>query len=146
MTTIAKEIRWGIWSFINEPSEQKKIFSREVLGEFKQFFLKKELIIKLTPGTRKVVYDEDLEQLCLNCYHYGPYERDGMCTMHGWGGLPTGWMTFKDFQRLSHFEVPDTWDEYKQLADDEEVVRREEEHNYFQSIEGVYQLDWEDFS
>lgn len=132
MTYISKLIRWHICSFINESSMQKQYFSREVLSELRQFFLKKNLIAQLTPGTRPVCLDFGVP--CLNCYHYGI---NGPCLNHE-GEVPDVWLPFSYYREhtvLLSQDSNETWEEYNARTSEERRLEQErleqERHNQY---------------
>lgn len=131
MSYIPRFLYWHICSFINESSAQKQRFSREVLSELRQFFLKKTLIAQLTPGTRKVCQDFGVP--CLNCYHYGinspcPYHEDEEPDL--W--LPFSYYREHTFLSQAHNE---TWEEYDARTSEERRLEQERHDQYMDQVQ-----------
>ncbi len=130
--TLNKELRWVIMSFINEPSFTKIYYSKEVINQIKQYFLKKEVIYQLTPGCRKVCIDDD--GLCLNCYHYGVFDPQGVCMNH-WGSEPEIWMSYDYYSSFSALiNKNETWEEFNVRTIEENRIKQEEENKYLSEI------------
>lgn len=126
MTSFTKEIQWYVYSFINEPSFQKKIFTKEVLTQLNQFFLKKTIIAQLTPGSRQVC--NNFGEPCLNCYHYGINEP---CMNHE-GTSPDTWITFAYYKiQTALVDNPDeTWEEFNIRTIEERRIEQERQDKY----------------
>lgn len=142
MSYIAKPLRWYICSFINEPSAQKSHFSREVLSELRQFFLKRTVVAQLIPGTRRVCVDFGIP--CLNCYHYGI---NNPCMNHE-GEETDMWLPFSYYREHTALELQDrneTWEEYDVRTTEERRIEQEHHDQYIdqvnQSLEEYYRQD-----
>jgi hypothetical protein len=131
MTLFTKEIQWYVYSFINEPTGQKKIFTKKVLTQLNQYFLKKTIVVQLTPGSRLVC--TNFGEPCLNCYHYGINKP---CMNHS-EETPDTWITFSYYKTQTSLvnNLDETWDEYNIKTIEERRIKQERYNQYMSIVQ-----------
>ncbi len=122
---------WNILSFINEPTETKKVFTNTVLVELKQVFLKKIVNICLSQGARFVCTELDGHP-CLNCYYYGIGEESGTCANH-FADLPDVWMNYQQYQKRTGY-VNETWEQFDARTTAERQEYQDRQNAYLERV------------
>jgi hypothetical protein len=113
-----KELRWAIYSFVDNTEETKKKLNCVLQELLTKHVFNTQVLPRIIPGTRKVVRDNN--GVCINCYHYGPYEIagsvNGKCMNHVYNepsGQEDYWLTFEEFCEGTHPDLRfQTYEEY----------------------------------